>query len=419
MKRRVLVKVDNVSKKFCRDLKMSLWYGVKDIIGEITLWNPSKLKLRKKEFWALKDISFELKEGEVLGLIGRNGAGKTTLLRLLNGLIKPDRGSININGRVGALIALGAGFNPILTGRENIYVNGAVLGIKKKEIDRKFNEIVDFSELHDFIDTPVQSYSSGMQVRLGFAIASQLEPQIMLTDEVLAVGDFRFRNRCYSKLQELKSNGSSTILVSHNMVHMLQFADRVIWIEDGIIKDEGVPKEVCGEFLSHYNKDSKYESKTSTVSNRLFGEIYIDESKINDIDVKMLNHNKEISYKFAAFEPIYIQIEFAIKESLNLSLGLTLKIHSSDGTIISVINSVIDGENIEVVNNKVNREIRLESLNVVPGNYSLVLVVHNGTEFIYRNVVSDFIINSKNQKHDLLRNDPHGSGFLRIKHIWK
>ena len=187
----VLVKVEGVSKKFCRDLKRSLWYGMKDISSELFGIHQNG-QLRKNEFWAVNDVNFELKRGECLGLIGHNGAGKSTLLKMLNGLIKPDKGTITMQGRIGALIELGAGFNPILTGRENIYNNGAVLGFSKKEIDEKFDAIVDFAEIDEFIDTPVQNYSSGMKVRLGFAVAAQMEPDVLIIDEVLAVGDIGF-----------------------------------------------------------------------------------------------------------------------------------------------------------------------------------------------------------------------------------
>ena len=232
----VLVRVEGVSKKFCRSLKKSLWYGVCDIAGELLpgrkrretrdegrelsdrsaqdisrspldaglltaaasaldsgpLTLDSTHGLRAGEFFAVKDVSFELRRGECLGLIGHNGAGKTTLLKMLNGLIKPDAGTITMRGRVGALIALGAGFNPILTGRENIYINGSVLGLTKKEIDAKIDEIIDFAEIREFIDMPVQSYSSGMSVRLGFAVATALDPDVLIVDEVLAVGGAEF-----------------------------------------------------------------------------------------------------------------------------------------------------------------------------------------------------------------------------------
>ena len=228
----VLVRVEGVSKKFCRSLKKSLWYGVQDI-GRELLGQEGYEELRADEFWAVKDINFELRRGECLGLIGHNGAGKSTLLRMLNGLIKPDRGQIEVNGKVSGLIALGAGFNPILTGRENIYVNGSILGLNKTEIDAKFEEIVEFAEVGEFIDSPVQSYSSGMNVRLGFAIAAVLiKPDILLLDEVLAVGDIGFVMKCFKKIDQLISN-SAVILVSHNMSQIAQTATKIALLEKG------------------------------------------------------------------------------------------------------------------------------------------------------------------------------------------
>lgn len=230
----VLVRVENVSKKFCRSLKRSLWYGMKDLGSElIGSSHGGKEELRPDEFWAVKEVSFELKRGECLGLIGRNGAGKSSLLKMLNGLIKPDKGRIEMCGRVGALIELGAGFNPILTGRENAYINGAVLGLTKGEIDRKFDDIVEFAEIEEFMDTPVQNYSSGMKVRLGFAVAANLNPDILLVDEVLAVGDVGFRMKCYDFLLRLIANGTSIIVVSHAVNQLSRVTDRAIVMNRG------------------------------------------------------------------------------------------------------------------------------------------------------------------------------------------
>ena len=227
-----LVRVEGVSKRFCRSLKKSLWYGVQDIAGDLGWGNPAR-ELRADEFWALKHISFELRRGECLGLIGHNGAGKTTLLRMLDGLIKPDQGRIEIRGRVGGLIALGAGFNPILTGRENIYVNASVIGVSKREVNKKFDEIVDFSGIHEFIDAPVQSYSSGMSVRLGFAVAAILiQPDVLLLDEVLAVGDIGFIIKCMNAIRQLSKN-SAVIFVSHNMPFISWFCTRVMVLDQG------------------------------------------------------------------------------------------------------------------------------------------------------------------------------------------
>ena len=190
------------------------------------------LELRKDEFWALRDINFEVKRGECLGLVGHNGAGKSTLLKLLNGLIRPDAGRIEINGSVGALIELGAGFSPFLSGRENVYINGSILGISKSEIDQKYNEIVDFAELTDFMDMPVQNYSSGMKVRLGFAIAAHVNPDILLIDEVLAVGDIGFTLKCFNQMDKLLKN-TAIILVSHSIPQVARMATKLCVLDKG------------------------------------------------------------------------------------------------------------------------------------------------------------------------------------------
>lgn len=297
-----LVKAENVSKKFCRDLKKSLWYGLKDIGYEMLGRSQREnVGLRKDEFWALKNIDFELNRGECLGLIGRNGAGKTTLLRLLNGLIKPDSGKITMRGRVGAMIALGAGFNPILTGRENIYINGSVLGLTKKEIDKKIAEIIDFAEIEDFIDAPVLSYSSGMQVKLGFSVASiLLEPDILLLDEVLAVGDLAFRNKSMRKMNQFINKANALIFVSHNLDQIRVLCDRVMILnqgkiiyygntDQGLIKYENESKDYrISAINSDYNKNGLFWNRSVDGERIIFHDLGIlDQSncKVKEIDI--------------------------------------------------------------------------------------------------------------------------------------
>lgn len=252
-----LVKVEGLSKKFCRNLKRSLWYGIKDIASELTGRKRHKVKLRKQEFWALQDVNFEIKKGELIGLIGPNGAGKTTLLKALSGLIKPDKGTITIHGKIQALIALNAGFNPILTGRENVYINGAILGFSKKEMDGLMDEILNFSEIGEFIDMPVQSYSSGMQVRLGFAVAVNLKPDILIVDEVLAVGDAGFRRKARKKMMDLLHSGISVLFVSHNMALVSSLTSRCIYLDKGRIVASGPSDDVTSVYLSDAVKRSK------------------------------------------------------------------------------------------------------------------------------------------------------------------
>lgn len=233
-----LIEAETVSIKFCRDLKRSLWYGLQDIAREIGGGDRAERSLRQNEFWAVKNLSFSLKRGECLGLIGPNGAGKSTLLKALNGLFKIDGGTIRLRGRVGALIELGTGFNTVLTGRENVYINGSVLGLTRREIDRKFDRIVAFSEIGEFIDAPVRTYSSGMAVKLAFAIAAQMEPDILLLDEVLAVGDVGFRSKCYVAMQKLLSR-AAVVFVSHSMPQVARLCNRLIVLNRGQVVYQG------------------------------------------------------------------------------------------------------------------------------------------------------------------------------------
>ena len=233
-----LVTVENVSMKFCRSLKKSLWYGVRDVAGALNPFSrddgaaSQSPELRPDEFWAVQNVSFELKRGECLGLIGHNGAGKSTLLKILNGLIPPDTGRITMRGRVCALIELNAGFNPILSGRENIFNQAALLGFSKEETLSKFDAIVDFAEISDFLDMPVQNYSSGMRVRLGFAIAAQMEPDVLIIDEVLAVGDVAFRFKCINAISQLIES-AAVIFVSHSMPQVFRVSSAVMMLDRG------------------------------------------------------------------------------------------------------------------------------------------------------------------------------------------
>lgn len=280
----VLVKVENVSKKFSRDLKKSLWYGLKDMFFALMHKRDYNKQLRPSEFWAVKDISFELKRGDCIGLIGHNGAGKSTLLKILNGLIRPDEGKISMHGRIGALIELGAGFNPILTGRENIYNNAAVLGFSKKEIDDKFEQILEYSEIGDFIDSPVQNYSSGMKVRLGFAVAAQMEPDILIVDEVLAVGDMNFKLKCLRTIDHLLEK-SAVIFVSHTMPQISRICNKVLLMESGKKLYWG---DNISEGIDKYYSNLLQPSETIKVSS--FGELIDIEIKSdNDYGVPFIN----------------------------------------------------------------------------------------------------------------------------------
>ena len=238
------IQVQNISKRYY--LGDRLPNSLRDLATKILKFRGSS---SKDEFWALKDLSFDVGEGETLGIIGRNGAGKSTLLKVLSRITKPTSGLAKIQGRVGSLLEVGTGFHNELTGRENIYMNGAILGMKRAEIARKFDEIVAFSEIEQFLDTPVKHYSSGMYMRLAFSIAAHLEPEVLIVDEVLAVGDAAFQKKCLGKMREVGEKGRTVIFVSHDMNAVTRLCDRVIWIENGRLKLDGDTRNVVGEYL--------------------------------------------------------------------------------------------------------------------------------------------------------------------------
>ena len=328
----VIVRCDGVGKTFCRDLRRSLWYGLKDSCGQLLGGRADTTELRQGEFWANRDVSFELKQGECLGLIGHNGAGKTTLLKMLNGLIQPNAGSIHIRGRVGALIALGAGFNPLLTGRENVFVNSSVLGRSRAETLRVFDEIVAFAEVEDAIDAPVRTYSSGMQVRLGFAIAAQMNPELLLVDEVLAVGDNAFQKKCYDRIYEMRENGTSFIVVSHNPYQLERLCDYVAAMSDGKILELAAPKDAI--HLYHTALRAKREHKvvvTEAETREGTGQARVQEVRVENSEGRPVQ-------EIETGERYSISAECQINEPLT-DLRIRLSIYSDSNALIATIGS--------------------------------------------------------------------------------
>ena len=243
-----LISIQGVSKKFCRSLKSSYAYGLRDIVSEVSGRARKSDRLRPGEFWALKNVSFDVYRGGSIGLIGSNGSGKTTLLKIVGGLIKPDTGKLIVRGKVAALIALGAGFNPLLSGRENVYINMSIFGLSKEEINAQFKSVLDFAEIWDAIDAPVRTYSSGMRARLGFACAIHTSPDILLIDEVLAVGDFAFRTKCYRKLAELRQQGVVFVLVSHSSAAILSNCSLAAYLSKGELAAFGEVETVAQQY---------------------------------------------------------------------------------------------------------------------------------------------------------------------------
>ena len=352
MKNDELVVVDGVSKKFCKDLKKSLWYGLNDIYKELKIDSSENNRLRDDEFWAVNNISFNLKRGECLGLIGCNGAGKSTLLKLLNGLIKPDQGRIEIRGRVCAMIELAAGFNPVLTGRENIFINGAMLGLSKKEIQDKFDAIVEFSEIGEFLDTPVASYSSGMKTRLGFSIAVQMEPDVLIVDEVLAVGDIGFNAKCFNRIREIYEN-TVIIFVSHSIPQIARVANKLCVLDKGniVFYGQDIPKGI-NVYTSLFDK-----TKKSITGNG--------KATIDRIDVSV---NGKSSVEFDYLDNVNIHIEVSIdKSKLNPVCCILILNHLME--VVAQCDSSFNKVKINNIGKKIDINILLPALNLNPGNY--------------------------------------------------
>lgn len=243
-----VIEVKNVWKKF--KIYHDKPHTLKD---KVLFWNRNKYEVR----WVLEDISFEVKKGESIGIIGKNGSGKSTLLKLLTKIIYPNKGSINMKGQVAGLLELGAGFHPDLSGRDNIYINASIFGLSKKEIDKVFQTIIDFAELQDFIDNPVRTYSSGMYMRLAFAVAINIHADILLIDEILAVGDISFQEKCLNKLKEIKKSGVSIVIVSHSLEQIERFCDKSIWIHSGQIAALGKCEVVHKKYKEFMNSGGK------------------------------------------------------------------------------------------------------------------------------------------------------------------
>ena len=241
MEKKIMIKVDNVSMRF--NLSSEKFDSFKEYVIK-TL----KKQVSVEEFWALQDVSFELREGEALGLIGLNGSGKSTMLKTIAGVLKPTKGSVSVNGSVAPLIELGAGFDMDLTAAENVYLNGALLGYPRKEMEKHYNDIVEFSELHDFMNVPVKNFSSGMVSRLAFAISTIGTPDILIVDEVLSVGDFRFQEKCEQRIQTMINKGTTILFVSHSIQQVRRICNKIVWLDHGHLKRWGDADEICDEY---------------------------------------------------------------------------------------------------------------------------------------------------------------------------
>ena len=328
--------------------------------------------VRKETIWALGGVSFKIEEGEVVGIIGRNGAGKSTLLKILAKITCPTSGQVTTRGRVASMLEVGTGFHDELTGRENIYLNGSILGMKKKEVDAKLDAIISFSGVERFIDTPIKRYSSGMRLRLGFAVAAHLEPDVLLVDEVLAVGDAGFQRKCLNTLEDLRSGGRTVLFVSHNMAAIENLCSRAIWIDDGKVKLDGPAKDVIAEYMASFSDTPQAAADLRHVSRRHgSGEIRYTAIEF----LSLARHQKPV---IRSGDGLVMRFHFHADSPIAFPT-LRLRLYTELGTLVTETGTWHHGIAIPVLAAGAGCiDLEIESLNLAPARYDLSLWILGG-----------------------------------------
>ncbi len=379
-----LVRFNNVSKQYNLGLtRKSVPSMIKNWVGNLTGGN-TEISEEKKLLWALKDLSFELGEGQSLALIGANGAGKTTTLKLLANITKPTSGTIEVNGALSALIELGAGFHPDLTGRENIFLNGTILGLRREQIEKRLDEIIDFSELERFIDTPIKRYSSGMGVRLGFAVAACIEPEILLVDEVLAVGDASFRQKCMDRIHELLKKGTSIVFVSHNLWLVQAVCSSAIYLEKGQMKFMGETADAVDLYDRTIN-----EERARKLGRELPDAVSTSASGIEVADV-IIEKMDGSTGDFRNDEQAKIRIDYLAFNDFE-NLNIVVRVIRSDGLSACMMRTRLDGFPVKINKGKGTISVLLDPIQLYGGSfYVQVLIRDENDSFTLANKFSDW-----------------------------
>ena len=326
-----IIKVEGLGKQYRLGATTRQYQTLRDSLARAARKPLDLLRANGQSdmFWALRDVDFEVAPGEVMGIIGRNGAGKSTLLKILSRITEPTTGRAELYGRVASLLEVGTGFHPELTGRENVFLNGAILGMSKAEISRKFDEIVAFAEIEKFLDTPVKRYSSGMYVRLAFAVAAHLEPEILIIDEVLAVGDAVFQKRCLGKMNEVAKGGRTVIFVSHNMRAVAQLCDRCIWISEGQVNSRGLANEVVVDYLASV----QFQKADGLITEEMHEHAT---AGLSFSRVTLLDQNANPTTTCYFGEPLRFRAEFEVDKSLDQA-RLGVVVHKFDETVVCAV----------------------------------------------------------------------------------
>lgn len=405
------VSVKNIWKQFI------LYHQLKGTLRETLLRLGSIRDFGREKFWALKDISFEVPRGETLGIIGENGSGKTTLLRIILGITPPTNGTIEINGQLSALLELAAGFHPDLTGKENIYLNGAILGLSKSEIAQKIHEIIEFAELEKFIDVPIKHYSAGMYLRLGFSIAININPDILLIDEVLAVGDQSFAQKCLAKIGEFKNNNKTIILVSHDFSTVERICDRVIHLEKGEIKETGNAKYIVQKHLRNIVERSlafKMQQENIQKIDTSRTPVRWGTNEIQFTRIRIFDQNQQEKYIFFPGERLEVELEY-IAHAPIVDPYFGIGIDTEDKVYISGGNTKIKNIKVGTISGKGKLRIIYPHLNITGGKFLITAGIfrdpdnQNSAYDYYMNCASFFIDSS----------DVKDEGVVFAPQIWK
>lgn len=409
------IEIKNVSKKF------RIYHDKSTTLKErLLFFNRTKYE----EHQVLNNISFDVEKGSTVGLIGQNGSGKSTLLKLLTGIIYPDSGEIKINGRVSSLLELGAGFHPDFSGRENIYNNASIFGLSRTEIDKRFNRIVEFSELEEFIDNPVRTYSSGMYMRLAFSVAINVDADILLIDEILAVGDANFQKKCMDKIKELKHEGKTIVIVTHDMGAVEKICDEAIWLNEGIIKLTDKPRKVIGNYLLYMGEKGGLKLAEESVpiptedietlkgDNNTVGESNSNRwgnKQIEITDVRMFNRDNQEKHLFAYGDQVTIEITYSInKHTENIVFGIGL--FTKERVQCYGTNTYIERLKISGIKDKGTVKFVIHSLELVEGSYSLDVATHSEEGLPYDYQTDRYFFNVLSSEKEV--------GIYKPKHEW-
>ena len=367
----IIIGVGNLGKCYQIDHERQLGYNsLRDVIASNVrnIFKKSPPTHSTENFWALRDINFEIKKGEAVGIIGRNGAGKSTLLKLLSRITEPTTGKIMLNGRVASLLEVGTGFHPELSGRENIFLNGAILGMSRREIRSKFDEIVDFSGVEKFLDTPVKRYSSGMYVRLAFAVAAHLEPDILVVDEVLAVGDAEFQKKCLGKMNDVSvQQGRTVLFVSHNMAAIKQLCNRSILLNQGGIEIDGTTSEVVNQYLTH-------NSSTASEKVEFMPNPSLD---LSFTSISIINQKNIATTTFSNNDEIYIAIEFTVFKDVKYGeISICLKNSLEVNVLFANLSDSYKKKLFDFKAGKYSIKVKIKDNFLFPDTYYITLIAH-------------------------------------------